>query len=399
MMNFTSSWRHLAAIQIGGAVCLPIFVVGHAMAMQFGFLSALAAVVIGNGVLLFLGLAAANFAARTRMTTAEAAAYTFGEVGRPYFALALIISLMGWFAIQLDMMGLMAGKLLGIEATKGINLAIGGVITLAALRGYKGLETLANVCLPLLIATVAYAVFDASKTPLTATLENEIALGGITVAMAAAIGAVIDMPTFFRMAKSSKDGLIAAAILFGIALPLLEGVGIYLAGHGQSENVADSLAGSSPSALWKMWVALFIILAGWTTNNTNLYSAAISLKSLFNVKSEIKAQIALGIVGTMLSTLNLQENLFLFLEGLGVMLAAAGGVMLVNQFDYGALSRMGNRIGLLSGAAVGSLALFGLTLTGSSLVDALFISGGVASFAKAYATKNSKKEIDCYEIC
>ncbi|CRX39532.1 putative cytosine permease [Estrella lausannensis] len=398
-MNYTSSWRHLAAVQIGGAVCLPIFVVGHAMAMEFGFLSALVAVVAGNGVLLLLGLSAANFAAKTRMNTTEAAAYTFGEVGRPYFALAIIISMMGWFAIQLDMMGLMAGKLLGIEATKGINLLIGSMITLAALRGYKGLETLANICLPLLIATVAYAVFDASKSPFTVTFEQEIAFGGVTVAMAAAIGAVIDMPTFFRMAKSSKDGLIAAAILFGVALPLLEGVGIYLAGHGQSENVADSLAGSSSSAVWKVWVALFILLAGWTTNNTNLYSAAISLKSLLHAQSEVKAQIALGIVGTLLSTLNLQDNLFVFLECLGVMLAAAGGVMLVNQFSYGAHSKVGNRLGLLAGVVVGSLAFFGLTLTGSSLVDALFTSGGVASFAKAYATKNRNKEMDCYEIC
>lgn len=398
-MNYNSSWRHLAAIQIGGAVCLPIFMVGHAMALEFGLLSAFVAVLFGNGVLLVLGLTGANFAAKTRMNTAETAAYTFGEVGRPYFALALIITLMGWFAVQLDMMGLMAGKLLGIESTKGVNIVIGLGITLASLRGYKGLETLANICLPLLMLTVAYAVFDASATPLKIPYEDEIAFGGVTIAMAAAIGAVIDMPTFFRMAKSPKDGLIAALILFGVALPLLEGVGIYLAGHGQSENLAESLTGSAPSGLWKLWVGLFIILAGWTTNNTNLYSAAVSLKSLFSVKSETKGQIALGVLGTALSTFNLQENLFVFLEGLGVMLASAGGVMLVNQFDLGIISRGGNIAGLLAGASAGALALFGMEVTGSSLIDALLVSGAIALLARLIASKNSKKELDCYDIC
>lgn len=398
-MNYNSSWRHLAAIQIGGAVCLPIFMVGHAMALEFGLLSAFVAVLLGNGVLLVLGLTGANFAAKTRMTTAETAAYTFGEVGRPYFALALIITLMGWFAVQLDMMGLMAGKLLGVESTKGVNIVIGLGITLASLRGYKGLETLANICLPLLMLTVAYAVFDASATPLKIPYEDEIAFGGVTIAMAAAIGAVIDMPTFFRMAKSPKDGLVAALILFGVALPLLEGVGIYLAGHGQSENLAESLTGSTPSGLWKLWVGLFIILAGWTTNNTNLYSAAVSLKSLFSVKSETKGQIALGVLGTALSTFNLQENLFVFLEGLGVMLASAGGVMLVNQFDLGIICRGGNIAALLAGASAGALAFFGMEVTGSSLIDALLVSGAIALLARLVASKNSKKELDCYDIC
>ena len=48
------NWWQLSSIQIGGAVCLPVIMVGHTLNQSYGFTSAVAAVLIGNFILLAL---------------------------------------------------------------------------------------------------------------------------------------------------------------------------------------------------------------------------------------------------------------------------------------------------------------------------------------------------------
>lgn len=372
-MEFQSRWWHLAAVQVGGVVCLPIFVLGHAMAAKFGLMSALAAVGIGNLLILLFGMATAVYAAKTRLTTAESAEDAFGEYGKPFFAFVLIISMMGWFAVQLDMMGTVAGSLMGLKVTKPLNVVLGGLITLFSLRGMKGMELLANICLPLLLLTVGYAVFAVSDKQIQVASNETLVFGGVSIALAAAMGAVIDLPTFFRGAKNGKEALIAAVILFGIAVPLLEGIGIYLAVHGASDNLVSSLANENSPLLWKGWVALFIILAGWTTNSTNLYSAITSLKAVVKLK-ESSCHLLLGALGTGLSLLSIQENLFVFLECIGILLGAGGGVMILNQLTLGKTIRPLNMAGLILGIAAGFLSLMGFAITDSGFIDAFCVA-------------------------
>jgi cytosine permease len=399
MEQYQSRWWQLAAIQIGGAICLPIFVVGHTLSAKFGFLSAMMAVGIGNGLLLILGLAAAHYSVKTRMTTAETAADAFGSHGKLYFALILILSMMGWFSIQLDLMGLMVNNILGINSPKAMNVALGIVITVFGLRGFRGMEMLANVCLPLLVLTIGYAIFEVSKGPGKVIFEEAIAFGGISLALAAAIGVVIDMPTFFRRAKNSKDALIATILLFGIALPVLEGVGIYLASQGVGENIIEALATENSSGVWKGWVAFFIILAGWTTNNTNLYSAAIALKTVLKVTRDSYCQVALGIGATLFSLFNIQENLSHFLEYLGVLLASAGGVMLVHQMTSGRTNKACNSVGLAVGVLAGGISSMGFEISGFGMVDAFGFSFLVSALGGLIAYNYKNKEETSYEIC
>lgn len=399
MEQYQSRWWHLAAIQIGGAICLPIFVVGHTLAANYGFLSAMIAVGIGNGLLLILGLAAAHYSVKTRLTTVETAADAFGANGKKYFALILILSMMGWFSIQLDLMGLMINNMLGFDSPKLMNIVLGVLITLFALRGFRGMEMLANICMPLLILTIAYAVFEASKGPSQIVLEEALTFGGISLALAAAIGVVIDMPTFFRMAKSSKDAVTATIILFGIALPILEGVGIYLATQGAGDNIIESLATENSSIAWKGWVVFFIILAGWTTNNTNLYSAVISLKTTLKLSRDSYGQIALGIGATVFSLINIQENLSHFLEYLGVLLASVGGVMLVHQIVSGRTNKMLNSVALVLGIIVGWQGLIELEISGFRMIDAFGLSFLVSTTGGLIAYNYNKKEKKSYEAC
>jgi purine-cytosine permease-like protein len=98
------SWLQLTSIQVGGSICLPVMMVGHVLSKNYGLYTALIAIMLGNLVLLTLGLAAASIGAKARKSTVEQAAFYFGDQGSAFFALLMICCMLGWFAIQLDLM-------------------------------------------------------------------------------------------------------------------------------------------------------------------------------------------------------------------------------------------------------------------------------------------------------
>ena len=91
-MDKKLTWFELASLEIGGAICLPVIMVGHAVAKQYGMSSALAAILIGNGLLLILALISVHLSAISKKRTAENAVIYFGEMGGKGFASALLLS-------------------------------------------------------------------------------------------------------------------------------------------------------------------------------------------------------------------------------------------------------------------------------------------------------------------
>src|SRR5689334_4893361 len=110
-------WWQLSSIQLGGIICLPVFMIGQTLSQTYGFTSAVASILLGNAILLFLGLAAAKMSHEKRKTTMENAVDFFGERGVAFFALSLSLSLLGWFAIQLNMMALGLIDLLALDTS------------------------------------------------------------------------------------------------------------------------------------------------------------------------------------------------------------------------------------------------------------------------------------------
>jgi purine-cytosine permease-like protein len=135
-------------------------------------------------------------------------------------------------------------------------------------------------------------------------------------------------PTYFRHAKSVKDSHIAAIVLFAVVLPLLEGIGVYL-GLSSSGSILQVLTGGG-GFLWTVWVALFLILAGWTTNNTNLYSAGVNSFALLPKLSRGSRTAWIGCIGTIISCFDLTLHFETVLNLMGIGIGAMGGVLLVS---------------------------------------------------------------------
>ncbi len=384
-MIHTQNWGELSAIQIGGVICMPVLMIGQTMIQHYGFASSIAAVLIGNAILFFLGLIAAKMSVSKRRTTMENAIEYFGEEGVKFFSLAFVLSLVGWFAIQLNMMTLGVMDLFSLDGTSiftrtALNVGLGILITLVALYGVRGISILANLSLPLLIATIGYAAYSIDRVDQPGAVLEEIPFtyGGISLVIAMAIAFVIDLPTYYRHAKTVKHAYISIAIVFGLCLPLLEIIGIYLAAANPDGSFLDVFKRNNSMA-WNYWTATFLILAGWTTNNVNLYSGVVCMDTLMKNSSVWFKTLAFGAVSTALSCVDLLTHIELVLEVIGISIGSMGGLIftryLLAQIHGLEVTKEDHPLHLLAwavGILVGLLSWFGYSLTGISVLDATF---------------------------
>jgi purine-cytosine permease-like protein len=331
-MILQQNWKQLSSIQVGGIVCLPAIMIGHALHQTYGFTAALLSILLGNFILLGLGIIMASMSFFQKKTTVESAVNYFGKVGVALFAMIMVANMIGWFAIQLNVMTLSLIELFVSEKTDtgtiAITLAMGTGITLISLFGMQALNRLANMSIPLLVGTVSYLVciLETKELPLTIT-----GVGGTSFVIAAAMGVIVDMPTYFRHAQSKKDALISVIIIFGFALPLVELMGVYLGMHYAEGTILAALKGNG-GYLWHIWVALFLFITGWTMNSSNLYSAVASIEFLLPQSKHWLRTLLIGGLGTGLACVNLLNHFELILEILGILITSLGAIIVTCYF-------------------------------------------------------------------
>jgi len=189
------------------------------LAKTFGIYSAILAIIFGNLLLLAMGIVLASSSATHRKSTAETAIDVFGLKGKELFSGAMVISMIGWFSIQLNIMTSAFQNMLNPEMIICLNIVLGIAITLVGIKGMRILTALATFSMPFLIITILYALLKVSDYPMITTEQEVISMSGLSLLLACGIAALIDLPTFFRLATSQKDGIIAVCLLFGFVLP------------------------------------------------------------------------------------------------------------------------------------------------------------------------------------
>lgn len=399
--NELQSWRRLVSIYGCGAISLPVIMIGQEVALQSGWLAAAAAILIGNGFLLLLGLASSAMAVTTRKSTAEIILQFFGKKGAALLAQIFILCMLAWFAIQLNVMALGLLQNFSWPAATGTsfvacNIFIGLVITVLAGYGIKAIGYLANLSMPLLLASIAAASFMAESS--STGLENTaswLTPVGISLVMAASIAVVVDMPTVFRLAHNKREGALAAGLYFGIILPLVEGIGVYLAVANPDASIVAALS-RPEGGLWNIWIAIFLLLSGWTVNNSNLYSAAVSMQVALPRMALGKRTWLAGMIGTTLACCNPLLHLSAVLNLLGIAVGSIGGSLITAYLLCGkgeAPSAGWMLLGWASGLLMGNCVMLEWAgISGSALLDAYVASAGVTAFMCAivqYRRKNA----------
>ena len=400
----TQNWMELSSIQMGGAICLPVLLIGYEIAKTSSLASGLLAIFLGNALLFLLALVSGYMAIENKKTTGENAEIYLGKRGSVFFALIVSLSMIIWFAIQTQVMAEDLTRVckcyIGIHISKNeMAFFLASCMVFVSFFGLRLVTLFAHTTLPLMVVTLLLAgakcAFFGNATRVEMTSTNDgMFFPHFSLVLASSILCVVDLPTFFRHAKTKKDASFAACAIFLVGIPLVECVGVFLGTYSNASSLVEAFV-AIDHPLFHMWVMVFVLLAGWTTNNTNLFSAYSNVQTVFKL-SQTKAHRIVGLLAVGAVFVPIVDNLGFVLDAMGILIACLGGCVMMHFFLNRVvckkeISERRSQVSILTGALIGFYTLLtGGIFTQIAIVDALFASALCTLIVRV---KNNEDEV------
>ena len=248
---------------------------GHFLTQSFGLKGALVGLIIGFCLLLLLSLTFVKMAFHYKKVLIELVQFYFGTPGAQLCGLAFVISLMGWFALQMEVMTTSLIQSISYAPVEIVTLLFTLLIISNVLFGTNGLKIIAQISIPFLLIVMGYTAYLGYE-PSHVLPVSHWKGAGIPLVIAFSITGIIDSPTYFCTSKTLKDAYIATSLVYLLLLPFMAGLGVIIALYHAENNLVlaiHSLLGRS----WGLLATIVIVLSGWTTNNGNLYLSSMAL--------------------------------------------------------------------------------------------------------------------------
>ena len=386
----TSGWR-IALVKIGIVIALPAFLTGAELGSRLSPGNSATAIILGCLILACMCALTALVAARSRRPTAVITQFAFGKSGAKVVNLVLAATLIGWFAVTVELFAdsvqLIAGGGSNIHYVTAVIVG-GSLMVLTTVFGFKALKQLSNFAVPLLFAAIAAMAYYTSGNALALAEARETALP-LGVAISAVVGGpaagTVIFPDIARFARSSVHGCGAAMLSYGIGMPsvlLLVGMTAIATGEKDLVLIMANLG-------LGLTAVIFLVLVAWTTNAGNLYSGALFLSAILRNIRHRALIIGGGVVGTGIASLGITDYFIPFLVGLSITVPPIAGIYVVDFFvrkhDYstgtleaGPAFRLPALIGWGSGVLAAYLSARGIiAITGIPACDSLLLSGAV----------------------
>lgn len=337
------SWLDVSLIQAGVYICVTSLLLGGLLVSCMSLRDTIIAGTLGYLVSVVITAAVGIIGEDLGVPTCVATMSAFGKNGaRILISFIFAIAMIGWFSVQNNVCGAAFSQLMGnmgIDISVPVSTAIWGVIMLlTAVYGIDGLKILNQVSVPalaiIMIAGCVLAIKQYGTAALGVPVEEQtmsILDGVVFTASFLSVGMTC-APDFTRYQKS-RGGVWTSSFL-GIMVPgvVLLVMGAVLTKLTGQNDLSFVLADIGLPVLGM----LILILATWTTNTTNAYSAGIDFVMLFKLKDEKRAITTMiaGLIGTILAALGFSNYFDAFVNSLGVLFMPVAGVMVADYWIY-----------------------------------------------------------------
>lgn len=333
-------WFQLTMVWTAGIIALSATALGGALGSGMSLNQAIISAGIGAFILAILNALSGFVGNKTGLSTAMVSTFALGRYGAFLVSIVIAVALFGWFGVQLDLFGsslyTVIESVFDVEVNKTLLVIFGGALmTITSMIGYKALEKLSIVAVPLLailligsaiIVLKNYNVEALIQAPLTGDV---ITFGaGISIVIGSLAIGIIIAPDFSRYSKSSKDTLIASLLSYFLGYAIVLILAVFLAKATAEVDVVAIMIGIG----WGTGGMLVLILAQWTTNNTNLYSSSLAFSVVFKSIPKYIITIFAGIVGTAFAISGIYQNFIPFLSVLSIMIPPLGGIYVADFF-------------------------------------------------------------------
>ncbi|MFV0288788.1 MAG: cytosine permease [Mycoplasmatales bacterium] len=341
--NERQSWIAVMFVWIGSMICLSSLLTGATIISGTNFIIAIIAACLGYGIILIITILQGIESTDLGKPTVVVSEMTYGKRGSRYiFSLIIGIALIGWFRIQTEIAGdtlnILLNDLFNINANVQIcSLIVGLLMLLTAIYGFKIMEYLNYVSVPLMIIVLCIAFFNAimqNDISLLFSYEPEqhmSILQGLGIVVGSFIVGAVIAGDYTRFNKSRKDTMKSAflgIVPAGILLIIMGAVLTIFSGEDDLTLVLVKYVNSS------LLVYIMLLLATWTTNVTNAYSAGLAIINGLQIKDKYRphATSISGIIGTLLAIFGILDNLEIFLTILTALVTPIAGIMIADYW-------------------------------------------------------------------
>lgn len=334
-------WFGIAVQRFGQVSALSQFLLGATLGYAMTFGDAVLAFLLGSIILEVVIVFVGFIGQREGLNTSLLARWTgFGEVGAALVGLAIGISLIGWFGIQSAISAQSLDNLMpGVFPVWAWSLLFGLAVTAIVAFGFKGMQLLANVTVPLFLILVGWSVIselsrhsivDLMTSPPPGPSMSVLAGTGI-VAGGLIVGAIIsaDMTRFNRsgadVVKQTVVGVTLGEFVIGLS-------GVLLA-HATASGDIVAIITSSVG-----FIGLLIVITGTLKiNDWNLYSSTLGLVNFISTAfgknlNRVTTTVVLGVVGSVLAAAGILDQFAGFLTILSVAFPPIAGIMVAEYF-------------------------------------------------------------------
>jgi len=345
------TWLNLAVVWIGIAVVMSAIFRGMMIGLGLGKISSVIVSYLLGEIILITMMGFTGFiGAKTGFSTPLIANFSFGRIGAILISFSIAFSLIGWFGVQAAFFARTIQFFFGMHLPLPLlSFTCGIVMMLPAIFGIRGLSVLSWAASPFMIIIFIWGIikmgfhFLPHQTLASLALNHQPDPYPLAVGAAASIvagGFIVGATTsadIFRYARPRLKDIFLAATLAMLASAFLHIVGSVLAMNTglYHERLPELIIDNQYLGLGFIGF-MVLLLAQWTTNDSNIYSSVLALNNIFRVK-RWKITIIAGIVASLFAALGILERLELFLIILTVSIGPIGGIFLC---DYYFLKRL-----------------------------------------------------------
>jgi len=306
--------------------------------------------ILGEFILIAMMGLMGYIGAKTGFSTPLIANFSFGRIGAILVSLCIAFSLIGWFGVQAALFARTIQFYFGTDFSLPVFSFLCGILMMIpAIFGIRGLSVLSWIASPFMIVIFIWGMikmgfnFLPSETLVSLALNHQPNPYPITLGAAASIVAggfivgAITSADIFRYAKPRMKDIFLAASVAMVASAFLHLVGSVLAMNTgvYHERLPELIIGNQYLGLGFIGF-LVLLLAQWTTNDSNIYSSVLALNNIFRTKRWIITIIA-GVFASLFAAFGILERLELFLIILTVSIGPIGGIFIC---DYYLLRRL-----------------------------------------------------------
>jgi cytosine permease len=327
-MSSSLNWKQLTAVQAGGVFSLPMLLVGHYLCEHHGTLQSVKVIFLGNSLLLALAFGMVSLAVQRPLNTLAWAKMYFTEWGTRLAGLSLMFAMLGWYSLQLKEVSHTLVKFIPEQSSwifKEPKVMICLLSTASLVSVFYGIKGFVKISYFTAIGLLLCLFVSPDSDAVVSSLKAGSSVEALALVLTAGILGVCDLPSFYRYSASLRDSKLSVLIVFLLCIPVAQLCGVFMGSKLHLFALEENITQGN---LFNLMLIFWLVMACWSSNNLNLYSAVQCYKTL-NPQSRKQSIGLLALLATIAALLLNFEKMPDYLDTLAVGVSSMAAVILL----------------------------------------------------------------------